>query len=161
MSGLRPLRVCAWAFVGYALLRALFSAVPFPDLDRFIERPYSTSVYDRSGRLLAVEPLEDGLRRQWTDLSDVPGDVVSAFLAAKDRKPHPHIGTDPTAAIHTTTDNRRAERIVPEASTVPIQLARLIRETADPPRSATAKTRETSDATPIETRLPKRHILEP
>ena len=49
---------------------------PYPDADAFLQRHYSTRIYDKDGYLVQLLPLENGLRSEYTPLSEFPEDVL-------------------------------------------------------------------------------------
>ena len=149
------------AFVGAAVL-VLYCAlrfIPEPALNRFVERQYSARFYDRNGILLHVMPLEDGLRREFVPLKKIPPELADAFIAAEDKNFYRHIGVDFLSIVRAAEQNRKARRIVSGASTITMQLVRMIY-----PRSAKAdfgvKLREMLCAFRLEIKLSKRRILE-
>ncbi len=147
--------ICAAVLILYCALRF----IPEPALNRFCERQYSARFYDRNGILLHVMPLEDGLRREFVPLKKIPPELSDAFIAAEDKNFYRHIGVDFLSIIRAAEQNRKARRIVSGASTITMQLVRLIY-----PRSAKAdfgvKLREMFCAFRLEIKLSKRRILE-
>ena len=147
--------ICAAVSVLYCALRF----IPEPALNRFCERQYSARFYDRNGILLHVMPLEDGLRREFVPLKKIPPELVDAFIAAEDKNFYRHIGVDFLSIMRAAEQNRKARRIVSGASTITMQLVRMIY-----PRSAKAdfgvKLREMFCAFRLEIKLSKRRILE-
>ena len=131
--------------------------VPFPRLETFLERPYSTVVTDRKGRRLASLPREGGSRREYVPLGKIPSEVVEVFLASEDGRFFYHPGVDGIAAVRSLFDAARARRVVSGASTVTMQLAGMI---TPRDRDFAGKIREVIDAVRIETRLSKSEILE-
>jgi penicillin-binding protein 1C len=138
---------------GYFLLR--FS--PFPGLDSFLLRPYSTVVTDRKGRSLETLPLEGGVRREYVSLEDIPPAVLEAFIVSEDGRFFSHPGVDGFAVARSLRDAAREGRIVSGASTVTMQLAGMVNPGR---RTLPGKVREVFDALRIETRLSKFEILE-
>jgi membrane carboxypeptidase/penicillin-binding protein PbpC len=64
-SFVRIIFICLGAFfIVWLFLR--FS--PYPQLDAFLRRQYSTVLYDRKGRLISIAPLEEGLKREFLPL---------------------------------------------------------------------------------------------
>ena len=139
----------------YAALRFL----PDPALRRFTERQYSSRFYDRNGTLLYVLPLAEGLRREYVPLEKIPKELVAAFIAAEDKNFYRHCGIDFTSIVRAFNQNRKAARIVSGASTITMQLVRLIHPRKRPPRLA-EKAVEMLYAVRIECKLSKRKILE-
>lgn len=139
----------------YAALRFL----PYPSLRRFYERQYSARFYDRNGTLLSVMPLADGLRREYVPLAKIPDELAAAFVAAEDKNFYRHCGIDFCSIVRACNQNRKAGRIVSGASTITMQLVRLIHPRKNPPRLA-AKVVEMFCAVRLECKLSKRQILE-
>ncbi len=143
---------------GLALcLKLLLSLWPYPELPAFQSAGSSTRFLDRHGELLDILPLEGGLLREFTPIPRIPAVLQEAFLAAEDRRFYWHLGIDPLAVIRAVGQNRRAGRTVSGASTITMQLARMIRKRGD---GWQAKMGEAWDALLLEARLPKRRILE-
>jgi penicillin-binding protein 1C len=115
------------------------------------------AVQDRKGLTLRVFPADDGVRREWADLEEIPGGVVRIFLRAEDRRFYFHPGVDPLAALRSALRNLREGRIVSGASTITMQLARMVRPR---PGGFGGKLREAGDALRLEARLSKKEILE-
>jgi penicillin-binding protein 1C len=149
--------LCAILLLLYASLRLS----PFPALNGFLNRSYSSRVYDRNGVLLQVLPLEEGLRREWYDLAALPPELVNAFISLEDKNFYHHPGVDPGAMLRALWQNAQENRPVSGASTITMQLARLIvkREPGTPVTLA-VKLREGVNALRLEARLTKKKILE-
>jgi len=130
---------------------------PFPELDDFRGRDHGFAVQDREGRLLRVFPADDGTRREWVSLDEIPDGVLRVFVGAEDRRFRLHPGIDPVAVAAAVWRNLRAGRTVSGASTITMQLARMI--TPREPGMA-GKLREAIDALRLEARLSKDEILE-
>ncbi len=133
------------------------ASIPWPELDRFIARPVSRAVLAADGRLLGVGRLEEGLEREWVDLADLPPAVVAIFLAAEDRRFYLHGGVDLRAILRSALQNARAGKTVAGASTVSMQLARLI---VPHGQGLSGKVSEALRALCLEARLSKKRILE-
>lgn len=143
-----------------ALGCCLLSLLPWSELDAFLGRPYSTRLYDRNGQLLQVLPLEDGLRREWYDLDQLPPRVVDVFLAAEDQGFYHHCGVDVVAVVRAAFQNMSQGRRVSGASTVTMQLARLVEPRGGGGVSLWTKLVEALAAVRLELRLSKEEILE-
>lgn len=139
-----------------ALLWAAAALSPMPELDAFLERQFSVSVTDRSGQLLYVSPVEDGVRREYVPLFRIPDRILRLFLASEDRRFAFHPGFDPAAALRSLALNTRAGDIVSGASTVTMQLSRMVRPHGG---GVTGKIGEILFAFRLEARLSKREIL--
>ncbi|MDR0590128.1 MAG: transglycosylase domain-containing protein [Spirochaetaceae bacterium] len=153
-TGLRGLILGAGCIL---CVRAVLALWPYPELDAFRERSYGLVLQDRKGLILRVFPAADGVRREWADLAEIPAGVVRIFLRAEDRRFYFHPGVDPLSVLGSALRNLQAGRIVSGASTVTMQLARLIRAH---PGSLRGKLREAGDALRLEARLSKKEILE-
>jgi penicillin-binding protein 1C len=131
--------------------------LPYPELAAFRGRSYSLVLRDRQGLVLRVFPAEDGVRREWADLGEISPGVVRIFLRAEDRRFYFHPGVDPLAVLGSALRNLRAGRVVSGASTITMQLARLVR--SHPP-GFRGKIAEAWDALRLEAKLSKAEILE-
>ena len=131
--------------------------LPFPELDAFRERSYGTVISDRNGNILRVLPASDGVRREWASLDEIPPGAVQIFIHAEDRRFFFHPGVDIISVGRSVMQNARAGRIVSGASTITMQLARMV----NPHQGGmSGKIRETWDALRIEAKLSKNEILE-
>jgi penicillin-binding protein 1C len=117
----------------------------------------SIRVTDRDGRLLREVRGPDATRSEWLALEDVGDRVLRAMLAAEDARFFAHPGVDPIAVVRAAVSNVRHERIVSGASTLTMQLARLLHPH---PRTWGGKIDDVAMAVRIEASLPKRRILE-
>jgi len=147
-------------FTAWLLLR--YS--PYPDLKRFISLPYSVRYYDRSGILLQITPLENGLRREKP--AEIPAQIRDVFVFAEDGRFFRHAGVDALALFRAFYQNISAGRRVSGASTITMQLARIIadspRSSAQPARAQTVQSKITEmiNAMRLEARFSKNQILE-
>ena len=146
------------AAIGCVLfLKLLLALWPYPELAAFEKEASSTRFLDRNGELLDIMPLDNGLMRELTPLRQIPGMIQDAFLAAEDRRFYWHPGVDPLAVARAFIQNRRGGRTVSGASTITMQLARMIKRRGD---GWQGKAGEAWDALRLEARLPKKRILE-
>ena len=149
-------------FCGLAALCLSFLLVlrfsPYAALDAFLKRPVSTRIFDRQGKLIQIIALENGVRREWLPLEEIPPLARLAFLQAEDRRFFQHHGVDAGAIFRAAFQNASEGRTVSGASTVSMQLARIIRPATK--RNLLLKTREACDALRLEMRLSKQQILE-
>ena len=102
--------------------------------------------------------VEVGTRGAWVPLHRIPRTVVSAVIAAEDRRFMSHIGVDLLAVANALVSNAREGEVVRGASTITQQLARnlfLSRE-----RTWWRKAKEMGIALFLERRYTKREILE-
>ena len=121
--------------------------IPFPELDSYRMKSYGTVISDRNGNILRVLPAADGVKREWASLGEIPSGAVKIFIRAEDRRFYFHPGIDAFSLVRSFYRNVRAERIVSGASTITMQLARLVN-----PHSGglAGKIREARDALRIE-----------
>ncbi len=145
----------AWLFVGAAL-------TPLPKaLD--VHRAGGTygpsiQVLDRNGDLLReVRADDDGARAVWVPLDEMGANAIDAVIAAEDRRFGEHIGVDPSATLRAIGSSLKARRVVSGASTITMQLARVVEPH---PRTFRGKLGEMAMAVRIEASLSKREILE-
>lgn len=133
-----------------------FSA--YPELQDFKCRKISTRIYDVNENLLQVLALEDGVRREFTSLDEIPFEVKEAFIQAEDKRFYKHHGVDLSAILRALKSNAEEKRTVSGASTITMQLARIISPRAE--RSLKEKIKEAWNALRLESRLSKDEILE-
>jgi penicillin-binding protein 1C len=139
------------------LLWLLAALLPDPSLEEFLARPYSLTVTDRHGTPLDTLPVGDGVMREFVPLDEVPALVLSVLLGSEDERFHAHPGVDPAGIVRAAVQNARAERVVSGASTITMQLARLVRPHTG---GLGGKLREALYALRLEAQLPKDRILE-
>lgn len=135
----------AWTFL--ALPSGLADRVPRPALE----------IADRHGLPLRGTRAADGSLARWIPLAEMDPDVIAAFLATEDRRFYQHPGVDPRAVIRAIRVNLAARRVVSGASTITMQLARLLHPT---PRNWWGKLEQSLWALRIERQLDKGTILE-
>ena len=118
----------------------------------------SVEVVDADGLLLRAFATREGRWRLKTALADVDPRFIDMLIAYEDRRFFDHPGVDPVAAGRAFLQMLANGRVVSGASTLSMQVARLIepRET----RSISAKLLQVVRAIQIERRLSKREILE-
>ena len=151
--------VAAGAFIVLAVLTfIILCRLPYPELETFLARRNSVAVYDRNGTLVQVTPLEQGIRREFTVFPQIPPDVKTAFLKAEDNRFYQHHGVDFRSVLRAAKQNVSKMRKVSGASTITMQLARII--SPSPRRNILAKCRDVYNAYRIERALSKDEILE-
>jgi len=136
--------------VGFLLLR-------FPELDAFRKRSWGTVISDRNGIVLRVLPADDGVKREWVPLGEIPPGAVRIFIRAEDRRFYFHFGVDVFSLVASIYRNLKAGRTVSGASTITMQLARLVHPHSGGLRG---KIVEAWDAIRLEANLSKKEILE-
>lgn len=118
---------------------------------------YSTQVFDARGELLNAFLAPDDKWRLRTRLDHVNPDVMRALLYKEDRWFFLHPGVNPYAVLRALWSNVRSGRRVSGASTITMQLARML-EPAE--RRYAIKFRETLRALQLELRYSKYELLE-
>ncbi|GHU66922.1 penicillin-binding protein 1C [Spirochaetia bacterium] len=131
--------------------------LPFPELKAFQSRSYGLVIKDKNGAALRVIPAADGIKREWVYLEDIPQGAVKVFIRAEDRRFYFHPGIDPVSILRSAMRNVQAGRIVSGASTITMQLARLVRPHS---QGLKGKIAEAWDAVRLEVKLSKKEILE-
>ena len=134
---------------------------PYPELKEFRQRPNSVRYYDRSGMLLQITALEGGLRREAPQ--EIPRHVKDVFVFSEDRRFYRHQGVDVFSLVRALFQNAAQKRRVSGASTITMQLARIIADNAGGESSSQniwQKTGEAFNAMRLETRFSKEKILE-
>ncbi|HVP10282.1 MAG TPA: penicillin-binding protein 1C [Phycisphaerae bacterium] len=160
-------RGCQWRrrlLPGCVLSMAVFMAalsvcwilLPFP-LDRLDHWPVSPVVYDRNGRLLFSTVGKDDQWRRPVPLDRISLWLTKATVAVEDERFYQHPGVDPIAIVRAIGQNVRHGRIVSGASTITMQIARMM---DDRPRTWSAKTAEAFRAIQLERCRDKWGILE-
>ncbi|PWC33270.1 penicillin-binding protein 1C [Azospirillum sp. TSO35-2] len=153
----RGQRWAAGAAAGVALVLGTALA-----LDRLFPPPLgplndlSVTVADRKGAPLRVFTNAAGAWRLPATVDDVSPLFVELLLAYEDRRFDSHLGVDPAAVLRAAAQNLGAGRVVSGASTLTMQVARLLEPR---PRSLTAKLIEAARAAQLEWRYSKRDIL--
>jgi len=117
------------------------------------------SVRDRSGLVLAELRSTCADRGQLTPLAAVPLLLRDMVIASEDSRFERHHGVDLQAIVRALRSNLRAGRVVSGASTLTMQLARLLRA-APHQRTFSAKLLQACDALTLERLLTKPQILE-
>ncbi|WP_296325474.1 penicillin-binding protein 1C [Treponema sp. UBA3813] len=131
---------------------------PYPALTEFKARPISTRIYDAEGKFLQITALENGVRREFLPLEEIPPFVQKTFIEAEDRHFYSHHGLDFAAIARAAFQNASEGRTVSGASTITMQLARIIKPNQK--RNLLVKITEALDALRLEARLSKSEILE-
>ncbi|MGD9785120.1 MAG: penicillin-binding protein 1C [Hyphomicrobiaceae bacterium] len=125
-----------------------------PQLERL--QRLSPTVLAADGSLLRAYLAEDDHWRLPAKPEDVPADYLDLLLAYEDKRFYTHRGYDPLAMLRAATDAILHGRAVSGASTLTMQVARLL----DPkPRTLWSKLREIVSARQLERSHSKREIL--
>jgi penicillin-binding protein 1C len=112
---------------------------------------------DRDGALLREVRADDATRARWAPLGAVGPRATLAVLAAEDRRFYEHPGVDVLALARAAFSSLFHGRVVSGASTLTMQLARLVHPA---PRTLMGKLTQMRVALRIEASLSKRRILE-
>jgi penicillin-binding protein 1C len=154
------IRITAFVVILLAVTWLVMRFSPYPELKTFLARPCSVRYYDRNGLLLQITPLAGGLRREKPET--IPAELKDVFVFAEDRRFYRHFGVDALALCRAFVQNARSGRKVSGASTITMQLARLIADEAQGTRNQGLgrKVAEAINALRLETRLSKNEILE-
>jgi penicillin-binding protein 1C len=136
---------------------AVWIAVP-PDTS-VLARPAGLGVTltDRAGVPLRDTRAPDGTRWRWMPLAEMDPLLAASFIAAEDRTFLAHRGIAWRALARATRDNLAAGRVVSGASTITMQLARLLH---DLPRGWVGKVRQVAWALRLERHATKSQLLE-
>jgi penicillin-binding protein 1C len=139
-----------------ALLTAVLLWLPMPRLDAFLDDPSGTRITDRSGVFLGVVPAPGGAFQLRAGPGGIPPDCGRLFVALEDSRFRLHPGVDFLAMARAVADSILARGPRSGASTITMQLARLVQPR---PRSLASKLGEAWAALRIESRLTKDRIL--
>ena len=118
---------------------------------------YSTLVVDRDGKLLRAYLTPEGRWRLPATRENVDPRFLALLLAYEDRRFGAHHGIDPLALARASAQLIGHGRVVSGASTITMQVARLLEPRAE--RSLAAKLRQMIRAVEIERALSKDEIL--
>ena len=118
----------------------------------------SAEVLDANGELLRAFATPEGRWRLRTEVDDVDPRFLDMLIAYEDRRFYDHAGVDPMALGRAAFQLLTNGRIVSGASTLSMQVARLIEPRER--RSLSAKLLQIARAIQIERRLTKQEILE-
>ncbi|PYP70876.1 MAG: penicillin-binding protein 1C [Gemmatimonadetes bacterium] len=151
-AGLAGLALALGAWVAWPLPAGLLAPAPEP----------SFTLADRHGLVLRTTRAPDGSLVRSLPLSEMDPKILQAFLALEDRRFYEHGAVDPRAALRAARDNLRAGHVVSGASTITMQLARLLRPAAGGAGGRTwgAKLQQVLWALRLERHLTKQTILE-
>lgn len=144
------------AVVGGVVLAVAWAAFPFPR-ERLRPRPASPTVLDVRGREMLRLVAADGHWHRPVPLERISPWLIRATVAVEDRRFWRHPGVDPLAAARAAVQNLAAGRIVSGASTLDMQICRMM---GGRPRTFRAKTVESFRALQLNALKTKREILE-
>ena len=135
-----------------AAFLALFLLFPLPE-----PKPYSQVLLDREGRLLQAFLAADGKWRVKTAREDIPEKLRAMVIAREDRWFMVHPGVNPASLVRALVQNLRTGRRVSGASTITMQVARLLEPKE---RTYGNKVLEILRSLQLEWRYSKEEILE-
>jgi penicillin-binding protein 1C len=118
---------------------------------------FSTTVVDRDGRLLRPYATGEGRWRLPVRADGVDPRYLALLIACEDKSFRDHLGVDPLALARAAGQMASHGRIVSGASTLTMQVARLLEPRAE--RSFGAKLRQIIRAVEIERQLTKDDVL--
>jgi penicillin-binding protein 1C len=118
---------------------------------------FSTTVVDRDGRLLRPYTTPEGRWRLPARADGVDPRYLALLIACEDKRFRDHPGVDPLAVLRAAGQLLHNGRIVSGASTLTMQVARLLEPRSG--RSLTAKLRQMVRAAEIERQLTKDEVL--
>jgi penicillin-binding protein 1C len=153
----RALWIGAAASSAAALLLYAWTWLPLPPGILLPAAVPALTLTDRNGIVLRTTRAEDGARARWLALEEMDPDLLAAFVAAEDRRFYEHGGIDWRAVARAARDNARTGRVVSGASTITMQVARMLRGT---PRDLVGKGMQVLWALRLERHLSKQEILE-
>jgi penicillin-binding protein 1C len=141
---------------------------PYAALEAFLAREHSVRFSDRNGALLHITAVENGARREraasipsedgGTD-GEFPPLLRDMVVFSEDRRFYLHGGVDVAAAARAFVQNARSGRTVSGASTITMQLARIIGGKGRGNRGLGGKLAEAVNAARLEARFSKNEIL--
>jgi penicillin-binding protein 1C len=144
-------------FLSIVAFRLTPYIVPITEKDLQRETFHSVKFFDRDGRLLQEVLSENSSRSIHADLNKVSSYFVEAIIASEDKDFYHHNGIDYTAIIRAAWQNIKERKIVSGASTITLQLARMMRPGE---RTLLKKIKEAYFAYRLEAGLNKEKILE-
>jgi penicillin-binding protein 1C len=138
--------------VGFCVFLLLSVLFPLPPL-----KPYSMVVYDRHGEFLQAFLTQDDSWRIRTSPDAIPPRLKRILLEKEDRYFYFHPGVNPVSIIRAAWQNLAAGRTVSGASTISMQVARMLEPKE---RTIDSKLIEAFRALQLERRYSKDEILE-
>lgn len=145
----------ASGIAAYGAVRYTESIIGPPPLE--VAEKVSVTVLDRKGNLLRAFTTPEGRWRLPVDVKDVDPRYISMLLAYEDRRYYEHGGVDPLAVLRAGYQFIRHGRIVSGASTLTMQVARLLDGKHE--RTLAGKWRQAVRALQLESLLTKDEIL--
>ena len=131
--------------------------IPVEKADIALENFHSVKFYDRNGNLLQEVLSKNSTRSVHVDIDKVSSYFLDALIATEDKNFYRHNGIDYMAVLRAAWQNLKSEEIVSGASTITLQLARLIQPEK---RTFFNKIKEAYFAYRLEAGMDKKSILE-
>ncbi len=160
-AGRIALRATLWLLVAALASLCLFEAAvrlgSFDTSDLQSGAGDSIRILDADGGLLREAVNADGARAEWRDLDEISPLLVAATIAVEDQRFFSHSGVDAVGLMRAAWDNVRHVSVVSGASTLTMQLSRLLHPHR---RSVWGKLVEMVRARRMERALDKQTILE-
>jgi len=154
----RVLALVGTAMAAGVLAAGVWVALPLPGALLAPPRVASLTLEDRNGLVLRSTRAGDGSLQRWISLGEIDPDLLEAFVAGEDHRFYDHHGVDLRAVGRAITENIRAGKVRSGASTITMQLARLVRPGGG--RSLRGKVLQAFWALRLEAHLSKQQILE-
>lgn len=150
-------RILAPLGIFVAVLAGVLFTARFTDPPKKLERPSAQVITDKNGAWMRAYASKDGgMWRVDVVREELPQELVDAVLTFEDQRFYDHSGVDLRALFRATIDNLRAGRVVSGASTLTMQVARMV----DPkPRTLRSKLIEIFRALQLEGYYSKDEIL--
>jgi len=139
--------------MGYGILHLLAISIEPP----LALPPSSPLILDRQGRLLRAFTVMDGRWRLPVNLDEVDPLLIRMLVACEDQRFFDHAGVDYLAVVRAAWQLARHQRIISGASTLSMQVARLL--DGRPTRDLVGKARQMALALDLERHLDKSTIL--
>jgi penicillin-binding protein 1C len=148
--------LAAAAITGVVAIPTVWLLLPLPT-SLFSPDANGLTIQDRNGLPLRSTRASDGTQARWVRYENVDPDLINAFVAVEDQRFWEHSGVDAVGVARAARDNLLARDIVSGASTITMQLARLLRPVE---RTWYGKLHQTMWALRLERHLDKQQILE-
>ncbi len=161
MTFRRKLRLISLSLLALVLIIAGLLAFPFYlDVPDKLTRPLaSRSIYARDGSWMGSTPSEDHYRQEVLPPDKpLPELIVRALLVSEDKRFFEHYGFDPLALARALRDNVQAGRVLSGASTLSMQLAKMMLPASES-RNLARKIHETLLARRMEMSYDKEALL--
>ncbi|MBN2160553.1 MAG: penicillin-binding protein 1C [Spirochaetes bacterium] len=156
IKSFRPLRRCLAALgVGMCLFVVMDLAAPLPR--RALDTDYSTVYMDRNGKILRISLSPSDKYRIKLPLKEMSTYLKNGVLSYEDRYFYYHQGINPVSLARAIGMNIKSGRIVSGASTISMQVARMMERR---PRTLRAKIIESFRALQLEFHYSKDEIME-